>query len=71
MKSHAIKCPHCEKETVYSLENPWRPFCSEQCRTLDLGAWASDSYLIADKSEAVSLDADITVNEETDGILRH
>ncbi|MEZ5727829.1 MAG: DNA gyrase inhibitor YacG [Burkholderiaceae bacterium] len=24
----------------------WRPFCSERCRTLDLGAWASEQYRI-------------------------
>ena len=22
----------------------WRPFCSERCKTLDLGAWASEAY---------------------------
>jgi endogenous inhibitor of DNA gyrase (YacG/DUF329 family) len=27
-------------------ENPWRPFCSERCKQIDLGAWASESYRI-------------------------
>jgi endogenous inhibitor of DNA gyrase (YacG/DUF329 family) len=32
-------------------ENPWRPFCSERCKLLDLGAWASEKYRIAGKKE--------------------
>ena len=28
-------------------QSPYRPFCSERCRKLDLGAWASDGYRIA------------------------
>lgn len=27
-------------------ENPWRPFCSERCKLLDLGKWASDEYRV-------------------------
>lgn len=26
--------------------NPWRPFCSERCRTLDRANWAGESYAI-------------------------
>lgn len=28
-------------------DNPWRPFCSERCKMLDLSAWASERYRIA------------------------
>lgn len=28
------------------MENPFRPFCSERCHTLDLGSWADESYKI-------------------------
>ncbi len=41
-----VKCPVCGKETEYSPANPYRPFCSEVCRTADLGSWASDEYVI-------------------------
>lgn len=41
-----VKCPVCGKETEYAPSNPYRPFCSEACRTIDLGAWASDEYVI-------------------------
>jgi len=31
----------------YSPDNPFRPFCSERCRLIDLGQWAKESYTIA------------------------
>jgi len=31
---------------AYSPANPWRPFCSERCRSIDLGAWSSEAYRI-------------------------
>ena len=52
-----IRCPQCGQETVWSPDNPWRPFCSERCKLIDLGAWASDSYRIpADKEDPESPD---------------
>ena len=30
----------------WAVENRWRPFCSERCRLIDLGAWASESYRV-------------------------
>jgi endogenous inhibitor of DNA gyrase (YacG/DUF329 family) len=29
------------------MENPWRPFCSERCQTIDLGNWASEEYRLS------------------------
>ena len=26
--------------------NPWRPFCSERCKLVDLGGWADESYRV-------------------------
>lgn len=40
-----IKCPVCKKTTTWE-ENPWRPFCSEKCKLIDLGKWASEEYKI-------------------------
>ena len=42
-----IACPACGKATAFAASNRWRPFCSERCRTTDLGAWATESYRIA------------------------
>lgn len=41
-----VKCPTCGKQVAWSTQNPWRPFCSERCRLIDLGAWADDRYAI-------------------------
>lgn len=40
-----IICPACKNITTWE-ENPFRPFCSERCKLIDLGAWASDEYRI-------------------------
>lgn len=44
--SKQIKCPQCGRLTLYSSQNPARPFCSERCKLIDLGAWASEGYKI-------------------------
>jgi endogenous inhibitor of DNA gyrase (YacG/DUF329 family) len=45
-----VKCPTCEKEVVWSAEAKDRPFCSERCKLIDLGAWADGSNAIPGKS---------------------
>jgi endogenous inhibitor of DNA gyrase (YacG/DUF329 family) len=40
-----IKCPSCRKPAPWE-ENPFRPFCSERCKMIDLGAWADGKYSI-------------------------
>lgn len=42
-----VKCPTCQKEQVYRLDNPSRPFCCERCRLIDLGAWAAENHVIS------------------------
>lgn len=46
-----VSCPYCHKKIVYSASNPFRPFCSERCKLLDLGAWASDERKIAGSNQ--------------------
>jgi len=41
----SVKCPHCRKEAPLS-GNPFRPFCSERCKMIDLGTWANEGYRI-------------------------
>jgi endogenous inhibitor of DNA gyrase (YacG/DUF329 family) len=41
-----VRCPTCGALAVYDTTNPWRPFCSERCRQIDLGAWASEGYRV-------------------------
>jgi endogenous inhibitor of DNA gyrase (YacG/DUF329 family) len=40
-----MKCPICHKEV--QLTDPFVPFCSERCKLIDLGNWASGNYVIA------------------------
>jgi uncharacterized protein len=40
-----LKCPICKKEVA--LDSPDMPFCSDRCRVLDLGAWASGDYKVS------------------------
>jgi endogenous inhibitor of DNA gyrase (YacG/DUF329 family) len=39
-----MKCPICKKEVA--LGDPEFPFCSERCRLIDLGNWASEKYVV-------------------------
>jgi len=44
-----VKCPTCGKPAVWDKQkNPARPFCSDRCRLIDLGAWADESHRIPD-----------------------
>ncbi|MFO7602300.1 MAG: DNA gyrase inhibitor YacG [Gammaproteobacteria bacterium] len=44
-----VKCPHCAKPVRWDVSSPWRPFCSERCRLIDLGDWASEQHAIPGK----------------------
>ncbi len=44
-----MRCPVCKKEVA--LEDPFMPFCSERCRLIDLGNWASGKYAIPAEEE--------------------
>ncbi len=41
-----VKCPKCKKEIEYSVKNPSRPFCSQRCKLIDLGAWADEKFRV-------------------------
>jgi len=40
-----MRCPICKKEVA--IDSPAMPFCSERCRLIDLGNWASEKYVIS------------------------
>ena len=42
-----VACPTCEKPVEWGEQSPARPFCSERCKLIDLGAWASEEHAIA------------------------
>lgn len=45
-KPKQVSCPICGKSSIWGPENPSRPFCSERCKLIDLGQWATESYRI-------------------------
>ena len=47
-------CPACSKTFNYILNNPCNPFCSERCKLLDLGSWASENFIIKGKENDTS-----------------
>jgi endogenous inhibitor of DNA gyrase (YacG/DUF329 family) len=47
-----VKCPTCQTEVVWGPDATFRPFCSERCRLIDLGAWANEEHRIPEKSRA-------------------
>lgn len=55
-----VKCPTCSKVVPWLPESTYRPFCSERCRLIDLGEWASEGYVVSE---------DLIESEDPD--LRH
>jgi uncharacterized protein len=49
-KPRVVRCPACRGDSIYAPTNPYRPFCSERCKNMDLGAWASESFRVPDES---------------------
>jgi uncharacterized protein len=43
-----IKCPRCGNLVDWE-GNQWRPFCSERCKIIDLGAWAGEEYKVPEE----------------------
>jgi endogenous inhibitor of DNA gyrase (YacG/DUF329 family) len=44
-RTRSLRCPTCRK--IVLARAPEFPFCSERCRTIDLGKWASGGYVIS------------------------
>lgn len=42
----ARRCPTCKAAIDAGADARWRPFCSQRCKQVDLGAWLSESYRI-------------------------
>ena len=52
-----VACPQCGRSVEWTAASRWRPFCSERCKMIDLGAWASEEYRVAVKSKDEDPDA--------------
>jgi endogenous inhibitor of DNA gyrase (YacG/DUF329 family) len=54
-----LRCPICKKSATSTGAD--FPFCSDRCRTIDLGKWASGAYVIP----SPITDADEQIREST------
>ena len=50
MAAPRVSCPTCRRELAWTEEFPFRPFCSERCRMVDLGAWFAEERRVAGES---------------------
>ena len=41
-----VRCPTCSRPVEWTEASRWRPFCSERCKLIDLGAWAAEQHVI-------------------------
>jgi endogenous inhibitor of DNA gyrase (YacG/DUF329 family) len=60
-----VACPSCRRKTPWQ-GNPYRPFCSERCKLVDLAAWADERYRIPGEPVPTEPDDDDT-NDLTRG----
>ena len=61
-KTKSLRCPTCRK--IVTAKDPDFPFCSDHCRIVDLGKWASGAYRIS----SPVLDPELL--EEVEGMRR-
>lgn len=59
-----ITCPTCKKTNTWTAENKFKPFCSEHCKLIDLGEWASESYKVAGEKTDPNVAQDNKDSEE-------
>jgi uncharacterized protein len=50
--ARSVLCPRCGTEVRWTSDSPFRPFCSERCKLIDLGQWATERYRIAADPES-------------------
>ena len=58
-----VNCPTCMKKVVWSEASPWRPFCSQRCKLIDFGDWASEH-------NSIPAESPLPDDEEDDNALR-
>ena len=46
-----VPCPTCHAPVAWQPENKYRPFCSERCKLIDLGAWADEQHALPETPE--------------------
>lgn len=52
----SVKCPICYKAVPWNETQPDKPFCSDRCKLIDLGEWASEKHAIPGEKVALPND---------------
>jgi endogenous inhibitor of DNA gyrase (YacG/DUF329 family) len=60
MTNITVKCPNCEKQLTWTEQEQFKPFCSERCKLIDFGEWAT---------EQKSIPGEPALSDETDNDL--
>ena len=59
-------CPICRRALpVLDADAPYRPFCSQRCKSIDLGSWLEGRYRISRPVEEEDLDSGVSPDEDT------
>ena len=53
-----VECPTCGAKVEWTEASKYRPFCSERCKQIDLGAWAEEKCKIAGRPPDEEQDPD-------------
>jgi hypothetical protein len=56
-----VKCPICRKDV--DIDDPNMPFCTDRCRILDLGNWASEKYVVSTPTEQSEIEDELSDSE--------
>jgi endogenous inhibitor of DNA gyrase (YacG/DUF329 family) len=59
-KKRLVACPTCHQLAEFSPANAFRPFCSNRCKLIDLGLWASEQFAITAEVKSDQLPDDYT-----------
>jgi endogenous inhibitor of DNA gyrase (YacG/DUF329 family) len=66
-RPRVVACPQCGTAVEWTPAARWRPFCSERCKMIDLGAWASESYRVPVAEAPESGDPDAAHDDDPRG----
>ncbi len=57
-KIPTVKCPTCGKPVEWIHDEPFKPFCCERCKLIDLGEWAMEEKKIPGETVFIDLEND-------------
>lgn len=57
-----ICCPTCKKAVPWVAEEKFKPFCSERCKLIDLGDWATEAHRIPGEPYTEESDEELPTN---------